>query len=134
MVTPVRSFLARDLCAQNPLPCEADTTSCSSSAGQAECACLAAFVPSPYSTTSCKGETARLPQTALPLMQRLTRTVPEKLARFLCFSLQRVQVERGQLVPAVCSEYASLNCMLFMSLLQLSPEDLVDDFSKNVPF
>lgn len=48
------TYSVRDLCVQNPLPCEADTTSCNSTGGRATCSCLAAFIPSPYSSTSCK--------------------------------------------------------------------------------
>lgn len=48
---------ATDLCQQVPVPCEAATTNCNSSRGLATCSCLAGFVPSTYSLSSCKGKT-----------------------------------------------------------------------------
>lgn len=46
-----------ELCELDPVPCEAATTSCSSAIGRPNCSCLPGFVPSNYSTTSCRGKT-----------------------------------------------------------------------------
>lgn len=130
-MTPIRSVLVRDLCVQKPLPCEADTTSCNSTGGRPTCSCLAAFIPSPYSSTSCKGETATLADCAAFKASFYQKGSGKTL---VCFSSQCVKVEPGRMVPNVCRECASLHCVLFTSLLQLNLEDLVDDFSRNVPF
>lgn len=61
LMTPIRLVPVRELCAQEPLPCEADSTSCQSANGSATCLCLAGFIHSTYSNTSCKGKTNSLP-------------------------------------------------------------------------
>lgn len=48
------SFTAVELCQSLPPPCDASTTACSAAAGRASCSCLAGFVSSLYSTSSCR--------------------------------------------------------------------------------
>lgn len=58
---------AKDLCLQKPFPCEASTTSCRNSHGQATCFCLPGYIPFTYSLSSCKGKNHSFSGSVSPL-------------------------------------------------------------------
>lgn len=48
------SFTGLDLCKQEPLPCEATTTSCTPIAGRAVCSCKDGYITTIYSNSTCR--------------------------------------------------------------------------------